>query len=296
MAQIKKTHLQLNKSNAKAQLARQKLRPRKSLGQHFLEDPAVINRIIDEAKLNGDDVIVEIGSGLGALTIPILPSVYHVVAVEKDRLLIKMLEESVPRKDRAKVTFVSEDILKVNLKEIHDKFNQKIKILGNLPYNISTPVLEKLIANRGYVKNALLMFQYELAKRLTAGPKQKAYGSLTVIIQYYARVSPRITITRDAFYPKPKVDSMVLEIDFEKPFPSHADNEESFKRIVRAAFGYRRKTILNSLERGMACVSRTLIEEALGKCRIDPRRRPETLTIEEYIALSSVIEPNQTIP
>ena len=290
MAQIKKAHQGLRIS--RAFLIKSGIKPRKSLGQHFLEDHGIINKIIEEANFDKNDVVIEIGSGLGALTIPILPHVSHIVAIEKDPLLINILKENISFEENQKITFISGDVLKLNLKEIYDKFEQKIRILGNLPYNISTPFLEKLIINRNYIKSAILMFQFEVAQRLTAGPKKKEYGALSVISQYYAQISSLIKVNRDAFYPKPKVDSMVLEIDFEKPYPFQAENDKSFHRIVKAAFSYRRKTILNSLERGMVSVSREMIAESLKKCLVDPKRRAETLTIDEYIRLSSVLTPN----
>jgi 16S rRNA (adenine1518-N6/adenine1519-N6)-dimethyltransferase len=280
--------------STRALLTKSGLRPRKRLGQHFLEDPGIINKIITHARFDKKDVVVEIGSGLGALTIPILPHISHVVAVEKDPLLIAILKERVPLKDKEKITFISGDILKFDVKEIYDRYQQKIKVLGNLPYNISSPFLERLIVNRDYIKSAVLMFQYEFAQRLTAGPNRKDYGALSVISQYYAWISPLIKIKRQAFYPKPKVDSMVLEIDLERPYPFQAENEESFHRIVKAAFSCRRKIILNSLERGMVSVPREMIAKALEECLINPKRRAENLTIDEYIRLSSALTPDKT--
>jgi len=287
MAQIKKAHKGLRIS--KALLTKSGLRPRKRLGQHFLEDPAIIDEIIAHARLNKNDVVVEIGSGLGALTIPILPHICHFVAIEKDPLLITILQERLSLKDKEKITFISGDVLKLDLQEICDRFERKIKIVGNLPYNIASPLLEKLTINRNYIRSAILMFQFEVAQRLTAIPGKKEYGALSVITQYYAQISPLIKIKRDAFYPKPKVDSMVLGIDFEKPYPFQAENEEFFHRIVKAAFSCRRKTILNSLERGMVSLSREMITKSLKECLIDPKRRAETLSIDEYIHLSSIL-------
>jgi 16S rRNA (adenine1518-N6/adenine1519-N6)-dimethyltransferase len=287
MAHIKKAEQGMTTS--KALLTKSGLRPRKRLGQHFLEDPAIIDGIIAHARLKKNDVVVEIGSGLGALTIPILPHIHHLVAIEKDPLLITILQERLSLKEKEKITFISGDVLKLDLQEIYDKFEQKIKIAGNLPYNISSPFLEKLIINRNYIKNAVLMFQLEVAQRLTAMPRKKQYGALSIITQYYAQISPLITIKRVAFYPKPKVDSMVLGIDFERPYPVRAENEEFFRRIVQAAFSCRRKTILNSLERGMVSLSREMIAKSLKECLIDPKRRAETLSIDEYIHLSSVL-------
>ncbi len=294
MAQIKKGDQGLIAS--KALLRKSGIRPRKRLGQNFLEDPAVIEKIITHAGFDKNDVVIEIGSGLGALTIPILPSICHLVAVEKDLLLITILQERLSEKEKEKITFISGDVLKLDFNKIYDTFNQKIRIIGNLPYNISSPFLEKLIINREYINNAILMFQYEFAQRLTGRPPDKEYGALSVITQYYATISPLIKIKRDAFYPKPKVDSMVLEMDFTQPYTLQAENEVMFRTTVRAAFSCRRKTILNSLERGMVSLSREIIAKALAKCLIDPKRRAETLTIDEYIHLSSVLMSNKTIP
>jgi len=294
MAQIKKAEQGIRIS--KALLTKSGLRPSKRLGQHFLEDPAIIDEIIAHARLNENDAVVEIGSGLGALTISILPHIYHLVAIEKDPLLTTMLQERLSLKEKEKITFISGDVLKVDFTEIYDRFEQKIKIVGNLPYNISSPLLEKLIVNRNCIKSAVLMFQFEVAQRLTAVPGKKEYGALSVITQYYAHISPLIKIKRDAFYPKPKVDSMVLGIDFEKPYPLQAENEESFHRIVKAAFSSRRKTVLNSLERGMGSLSREMIANSLKECLIDPKRRAETLSIDEYLHLSSALTPPETIP
>jgi len=281
---------------AKALLAKSGLKPRKSLGQHFLEDPAIIDTIVAQARLSNDEVVVEIGPGLGALTIPILPHIYHLVAIEKDPLLINILKENLPLKDKGKITCIAGDVLKLNFKEISDKFEQKIKVLGNLPYNISSPFLEKLVINREYVRTAILMFQYEFAQRLTARPCTKHYGALSVIMQYHARLSPLIKVNRDAFYPKPKVDSMVVEVDFEKPHPSQAEDEGLFKGIAKAAFSHRRKTILNSLDRGMVSLPRETLDKALRKCSIDPKRRAETLTVDDYICLTSAVRAKETIP
>ena len=294
MAQIKGAHR--GQSISRASLIKSGIRAKKSLGQHFLDDPAIIDNIIDKAHLDKNDVIVEIGSGLGALTIPVLPYIHHLIAIEKDPVLIDIVKGKLSLELKEKLTFIPGDVLKLNIKEIFDRFKRKIRILGNLPYNISSPILEKLVLNRNYIRNAILMFQYELAQRLIAAPGKKEYGALSVITQYYARLSPLIKVGRDSFYPKPKVDSMVLEIDFEKPYPFQAENEEFFQKIIKAAFSCRRKTILNSLERGLKFISREIIAEALKNSMIDPKQRAETLSIEDYIRLASTLTSNKTIP
>jgi 16S rRNA (adenine1518-N6/adenine1519-N6)-dimethyltransferase len=294
MAQIKKVHQGLKRS--RGLLARSGLRPRKSLGQHFLEDPALIETIISHAHFEPTDVVVEIGPGLGAITIPMLPQIHHLVAIEKDPLLIKVLSERLTPQEKQKITLVTEDVLNLDFGEIHDTFGRKLRVFGNLPYNISAPFLEHLIQNRRYIRNAILMFQYELARRLTASPNTRDYGALSVVLQYYARIEPLMRIERESFYPRPNVESMLLTFDFEKPHPSRAQNEQWFLRIVKAAFRFRRKTIRNSLERALAPATRQMIVRALEKSSIDPNRRAETLTIEEYIRLSSFLLPDTSSP
>jgi 16S rRNA (adenine1518-N6/adenine1519-N6)-dimethyltransferase len=293
MAQIKGT--QSARSISRASLINSGVRAKKSLGQHFLDDPAIIDNIIDKANFGKNDIVVEIGSGLGALTIPVLPYIHHLIAVEKDPVLIDIVKERLSLDLQEKLTFVPGDVLKLDIKEIFDRFKRKIRILGNLPYNISSPILEKLIFNRNYIKNAILMFQYELAQRLVAAPGNKDYGALSVICQYYARLSPLIKVGKNSFYPKPKVDSMVLEIDFEKPYPYQVKNEDFFHKIIKAAFSCRRKTILNSLERGLKYSPRETIAEALKDSMIDPKQRAETLTIEDYIKLTSALISDRAI-
>jgi 16S rRNA (adenine1518-N6/adenine1519-N6)-dimethyltransferase len=294
MAHIKKAHQGVRRS--RALLAKSGLRPRKSLGQHFLEDPNAIKKIISHARLQDTDVVVEIGPGLGALTIPMLPHIHHLVAIEKDPLLIDLLREKLSPRETQKITFISGDVLQFDFKQIYETFRGKVRLMGNLPYNISSPFLEHLTANRNYVRNAILMFQYEVAKRLIAQPNNKQYGALSIASQYYARISPLFKIKKECFYPKPKVDSMVLEFNLEMPHPVRAKNEEHFLRIVKAAFSCRRKTILNSLQRGMVPVTRDAIAQALGESSIEPNRRAETLTIDEYIRLSSLLSPDTTSP
>ncbi|RLB30590.1 MAG: hypothetical protein DRG87_04695, partial [Deltaproteobacteria bacterium] len=163
---------------SRALFAKSGLRPRKSLGQHFLEDPNVVRKIISHARLQDTDVVVEIGPGLGALTIPMLPHIRHLVAIEKDPLLIDLLREKLSPLETQKITLVSGDVLQFDFKEIYENFQGKVRLMGNLPYNISSPFMEHLIANRHYVRNAILTFQYEVAQRLIALPNSKDYGAL----------------------------------------------------------------------------------------------------------------------
>ena len=277
---------------SKYSLAKSGLRPKKSLGQHFLEDHGIIDKIITLIQLNKNDVVVEIGPGTGALTIPVLPYVYHLIAIEKDQLLINLLRKKLSAEEGKKITLISGDALKIDFKEISNDFKQKIRIIGNIPYNISSPLLERLILYRAYIKSAILMFQHEFALRLIAPPGQRKCSALTIISQYYAEISPIIKIKRDAFYPIPKVDSMVLKMDFERPYKFQAKDEMIFRKIVKSAFLFRRKTILNSLEKATVSLSREEIAKALEECNIEPKKRAETLSIYDFIRLSLVLPVN----
>jgi len=262
-------------------------RPKKWLGQHFLRDRGVIRKIIDRAGFLQSDHVLEIGAGLGALTIPLAGRVRKITAVEKDTQLTDMLEERLSLAGINNVTLINEDILRLNLEGIRGHSEEKIKAIGNLPYNISSPFLEKLLANRDIISRAVLMFQYELARRLLSGPGGREYGAVTVMIQYNAAVSQLLEVAKEAFYPKPKVGSMVLMIDMERQHPVRARDEAQFKMVVKAAFSHRRKTVLNSLKGALPSCKGDAISEALNRCGIDPRRRAETIDIDEFIRLAS---------
>jgi 16S rRNA (adenine1518-N6/adenine1519-N6)-dimethyltransferase len=265
-------------------------RPKKRLGQHFIRDRGVINKIIDRAGFLQSDHVLEIGAGLGALTIPLAGRVRKITAVEKDPQLTDMLEERLSRFGVSNVTLINEDILRLDLEGIRGRSEEKIKAIGNLPYNISSPFLEKLLANRDIISRAVLMFQYEFARRLLSGPGGREYGAITVMIQYNAAVSQLLEVAKEAFYPIPKVGSMVLMIDMERQHPVRASDEAQFKRIVKAAFSHRRKTVLNSLKGELTSYGGEAISEALKRCGIDSRRRAETMDIDEFIRLASELK------
>jgi 16S rRNA (adenine1518-N6/adenine1519-N6)-dimethyltransferase len=168
--------------------------------------------------------------------------------------------------------------------------SNKIKVIGNLPYNISSPFLEKLVENRTAVSRAILMFQLEIAKRLTSSPGEKTYGAMTVLIRYYAHATGLFEVPKSAFFPRPKVDSMVLELDFERPYPKCAANKSSFEEVVKGAFAHRRKTLFNSLKDFFPFLDRQVLLEEIKKCGIDPGRRAETLDMDEFVRLSSAIQ------
>jgi 16S rRNA (adenine1518-N6/adenine1519-N6)-dimethyltransferase len=233
--------------------------------------------------------VLEIGPGLGALTIPLAGSVQHIVAVEKDPHLAEILSKNLSREGIENVTLINGDILKLDLNDMGPFSGRTLQVIGNLPYNISSPVLEKLITNRERVTRAILTFQLEFSRRLIASPGNREYGAMSVLTQYYAHISPLLEIPKEAFYPRPKVGSMVLELDFARPYPRRAEDEKNFRRIVRAAFAHRRKTLINSLRGSLPSTSIEEIMKALGRCAIDPQKRAETLDIDDFLCLNTAL-------
>ena len=264
-------------------------RPKKSLGQHFLKDDEIVREIVNKARLDPTDQVLEIGPGLGALTFLLARSVHHVIAVEKDSRLTDMLDRRLSAEKIENVLLINEDILKLDFSHIPSLHGRNLKVMGNLPYNISSPILEKLVVNRHVVNRAVLMLQSELADRLIANPGTKAFGAMTVFVQYDAHVSPLLHVPKEAFHPRPKVDSMVLEMDFQRPYPARTEDDDKFRRVVKGAFAQRRKTLLNSLKNSLISYSREEILAALERCDIDPRRRAETLTIDDFLRLTSAL-------
>ena len=261
---------------------------KKRLGQHFLVDPEIIHRIVALAGFQDSDRVLEIGPGQGALTLPLARTVGHVVAVEKDAHLVHALQTRLNRAGITNVTLINHDILTWDFCNLRSPSSARILVIGNLPYNISSPVLEKLIENRELIRRAVLMFQLEVAKRLTASPGGKAYGAMTLWVKYHAHSRPLFEVSKDAFNPKPKVNSMVIELDFERPHPGRLfNNERYFKKIVKGAFAHRRKTMVNSLKGMSPTLDREILLEVMKKCGIDPGRRAETLDIDEFLCLTS---------
>jgi 16S rRNA (adenine1518-N6/adenine1519-N6)-dimethyltransferase len=253
-----------------------------------LKDPAVIDQLIAQAGFDPSCTVLEIGAGFGALTLPLAGSVGRILAVEKDPRLLAVLQKHLEASRIHNVTLIGEDILRLDFAALGLSAGQSFQVLGNLPFNISSPVLEKLIVNRRLITRAVLTFQREVARRLTATPGNKEYGAMTVLVQYHARVSPLLEIAKEAFYPTPKVGSMVLELDFARPHENRAKDEAHFKRVVKAAFAHRRKTLLNALK-GAGVFPPPMILRALETCGIEPVNRAETLDIDDFLCLSALL-------
>ena len=264
-------------------------RPNKRLGQHFLKDPNIIHKIINRAGFDPSDHILEIGAGLGALTLPLAESVRHISAIEKDTRLTQLLGKRLTRDGIRNVTLINADILKFDFNKLQTLPGEKVQVIGNLPYNISSPFLEKLIHHRKILSRAILMFQVELARRLISPPGNKVYGAITVLIQYHAKISPLLEVSSGAFHPRPKVGSMVLELDFNQPHPIRAEDEKLFTSVVRSAFAHRRKTIMNSFKGSAIQYPQEAFAKALNDCAIDPGKRAEELHIDDFLCLSSAL-------
>lgn len=268
---------------------RETFRPKKKLGQHFLVEAGIIEKIIASARLRSSDVVLEIGPGQGALTLPLSKTVSHVVAVEKDIRLTKLLQKKLSNLGISNVTLVNHDILDFDFNGIKTRSSDKIQIIGNIPYNISSPLLEKIIRNRKVVARTVLMFQLEVARRLTSSPCTKAYGAMTLLIQYYGRSTCLFEVSKSAFYPVPKVDSMVVELDFGRPYPNQGVHDDLFRNVVKGAFAHRRKTIVNSMKGFLPSWTADLLIDRMKACGIDPRRRAETLNMDEFLQLATAL-------
>jgi 16S rRNA (adenine1518-N6/adenine1519-N6)-dimethyltransferase len=261
------------------------IRAKKQLGQHFLTDPSIAQMIVSRANILSNDIVVEIGAGLGALTIPLARRAAQVYAVEKDHQICELLKAELLANHIANTTIIPKNILQVDYHSIAEDDHRPMVVMGNLPYNISSQVLVQLIHSRELISRGILMFQKELARRITAQVGTKDYGRLTVMLSYCAEVKTLATVAAAAFFPTPKVDSEVLEIGFKtkREYPSH--DEAMLFKVIKAAFGNRRKTLKNALAASGLNIDRQTALRALTKADIDPIRRAETLSVSEFISL-----------
>ena len=272
-------------TSPKALLKAWNLRPKKKLGQHFLVDPSTADMIARHSRISSADTVIEIGAGLGALTIPVALMAKHVYAVEKDSQLIQLLKPELGAHKLTNVDIIEKNILDVDLQMLAAKSDRPLIVIGNLPYNISSPVLVKLTEARANVNRAILMFQKELARRITASPGNKDYGRLTVMLAYCADIKSIATVRAALFYPAPKIDSEVVEINFDvrRHYPAH--DEKMLFQVIKAAFGNRRKTLRNALSSSGLQIEPVIARQALMAAGIDPGRRAETLDVSEFVAL-----------
>ncbi len=255
------------------------------MGQNFLSDPSTAETIISRAHLASEDVVLEIGAGLGALTVVIARAVKKVYAVEKDRQLIELLKTELLAKRISNCEIISKNILQMDLHAIADATGSKFTVIGNLPYGISSQILIKLIQSRSAIERTVLMFQKELAQRITAHPGGRDYGRITAMLRYCADIRILANIKASVFYPPPKVDSTVIETRFKSTAVYGPHNEAMLFAVIKAAFGNRRKTLKNALAASGLGIDAQIALEALKSAVIDPSRRAETLTPAEFVSL-----------
>ena len=260
--------------------------PRKSLGQHFLVDEEVLDEIVQLCKLQSEDTVVEIGPGLGGLTIRLADRVKTVLAIEKDGKLASLLRTQIVKQKNVKV--IHQDAFYFDYQSAATQSGHPLKVVGNLPYNIASPLTIELLKKRDCIESLVGMYQKEVAERITASAGNKDYGILTVVVNLYADAVQALSVGKEAFYPRPKVDSSLIHFKL-LPYPREKlENEQYFIAMVKAAFTQRRKKVRNALRTsGRAALSPDSIEMICSEAGIDPNRRGETLTVQEFARLAN---------
>ncbi len=260
----------------------------KKFGQNFLVDSSILDRIIESAQITKEDCVLEIGPGIGTMTQCLAEEAGAVVAVEIDRNLIPVLEDTLSAYEN--VTVINADILKLDLNRIVEEHNggRPIKVVANLPYYITTPIIMALFEKHVPLHSVTIMVQKEVADRMQVGPGTKDYGALSLAVQYYAKPEVVTKVPADCFMPKPNVDSAVIRLTrYEKP-PVEVEDEAWLFAVIRASFNQRRKTLANGLANaGYPGIGRKQVEEALSDMGLPAMIRGETLTLEQFSELSN---------
>jgi 16S rRNA (adenine1518-N6/adenine1519-N6)-dimethyltransferase len=259
--------------------------PKKGLSQNFLIDGNIIRKIVESAQIKSDDLVLEIGPGPGCLSEEVLNKDVHLLAVEKDPIMAKALERLKPQ--QGKLEIFCDDILEFPIEQklaASLKPNQKAILIGNLPYHLTTPILVKLVGLHRIVSKVVIMVQEEVARRFTAKPGGKDYGSITVFLNYFSTPHYAFKVSKNCFYPVPKVDSAVVILDLHEP-PKISD-EKAFFEMTRTAFRQRRKMLRVSLKE---LYSSQAVTEALEKIGRDGQSRPEQLSLEDFMRLLEVL-------
>ncbi len=262
----------------------------KKYGQNFLIDSHVLEKIMDTAEIGKDDCVVEIGPGIGTMTQYLAERAGEVVAVEIDKNLIPILTETLA--DYKNVSIINEDILKVDLNRIVEEKNggKPVKIVANLPYYITTPIIMGLFENHVPVKSITVMVQKEVADRMQVGPGTKDYGALSLAVQYYAKPEIVAIVPPNCFIPRPNVASAVIRLTCHEKKPVEVKDEKGMFALIRASFNQRRKTLANSLSNAQnLSLTREQVTEALESMQLSPTIRGEALTLEQFAALADIL-------
>ena len=262
----------------------------KKFGQNFLIDPHVLDKIIRAAQIGKDDVVLEIGPGIGTMTQYLACAAKKVIAVEIDRALIPILEDTLSGYDNVRI--INEDVLKVDIAKLAEEENggNPIKVVANLPYYITTPIIMGLFENHVPMKSITVMVQREVADRMQAGPGTKDYGALSLAVRYYANPYIVANVPPNCFMPRPKVGSAVIRLErYEKP-PVEVKDEKLMFRLIRASFNQRRKTLANGLKNSQELdFEKEVIEKAILQLGKGASVRGEALTLEQFAALSNAL-------
>ena len=261
----------------------------KSLGQNFLTDKGIIDKIVDGAGVCEDDLVLEIGPGLGVITWEAAQKAAKVIAVEIDKNLI--LKETLADCDNVEV--LHQDILKTDINEVINRElatgkYKSVKVIGNLPYYITTPIIMKILEDGVEAESLTFMMQKEVADRIQSAPGKKTYGAVSVAVQYYCEAEILAKVPRDVFIPQPNVDSAVLKLTVRKEKAVEVEDRDLFLSCIKAGFGQRRKTLLNSLM-GVDGMTKDGVKAALEGAGIEPSRRAETLNLEEFATLANQV-------
>lgn len=252
---------------------------KKRFGQNFLNDKNIIEKIVKSISPSASDQLIEIGPGQGAITFPVLSISRSLTAIEIDNSLIPHLQKDKP--ENTELSIIESDALKVDLNKIY-KDSASIRVFGNLPYNISTPLIFHLLKYKNIINDMHFMLQKEVIERIVAEPGSKTYGRLSIMVQYHCRAENLFLIGPNSFYPPPKVDSAFVRLTPYTSSPYDCVNYEIFSDIVRKCFNARRKTIRNSLKNDLSA-------DQIEECKISPSARPETLAVSDFVTLANMI-------
>ncbi|NLY86774.1 MAG: 16S rRNA (adenine(1518)-N(6)/adenine(1519)-N(6))-dimethyltransferase RsmA [Tissierellia bacterium] len=261
----------------------------KSLGQNFLIDGNIVRKIVEKANVTKEDYVLEIGPGIGTLTEELALNAKKVVAIELDKDLLPILDETLGKYENIEI--IHGDVLKVDLEKIIEEKldNKPVKVVANLPYYVTTPIITKLLESNLNLDSIIVMVQKEVAERMEAKPGGKDYGSLSVFVNFFSIPEIIIKVPKTVFMPQPKIDSAVIKLNIKKDLPD-IDKDKFFK-IVKAAFSKRRKTLLNALSTYGFNIDKETIKETLEKLNIKPEIRAENLSVEDFIKISKSLPP-----
>ena len=270
-------------------LKKYKIRANKNLGQNFLVNPTVIEQILKASEICKNDLVIEIGPGLGTLTKPLLEKAGKVIAVELDTKMVQILTD---RFEEEKIRIINEDVLKIDLSKLIEEEKgelKTVKIVANLPYYITTPIIMKLLEDRLNVKSITVMIQKEVADRLTCNPGTKLAGAITYSVYYYALTEKVYTVPNTSFIPEPEVTSEVIKLTLREQLAVNVKSEKNLFKVIKVAFMQRRKTLLNGLSNS-GLFTKEKAREILKELGIEENVRGEKLTLEQFAKISDYIE------